>query len=322
MIVITGAAGFIGSVFVGYVNRVLHREDLILVDDFSSESKWKNWFGKKYVQLIDRKDFLEWFQLHAEKVEQVFHLGARTDTTEFDVEIFNILNLNYSKSIWNICAQYGIPLVYASSAATYGDGSQGYVDDHTIIPKLKPLNPYGQSKQDFDVWVLEQTDTPPRWAGCKFFNVYGPNESHKGRMASVIWHVYHQVTSTGACTLFRSHHPDYKDGEQKRDFVYVMDVVDMVAWLGLKSVPNGIYNVGSGKAATFLELVRSVFQALEVKEQIQFIDTPKDIRASYQYFTEADMRKIETAGYTRPRTTLIEGGVIYVREYLMKNIVY
>ncbi|MTI19481.1 ADP-glyceromanno-heptose 6-epimerase, partial [Fulvivirga sp. RKSG066] len=234
-----------------------------------------------------------------EEVEFIFHIGAKTDTTLFDLEIFNKLNIQYSKDVWNRCVKYQIPLVYASSAATYGLGEHGYDDDESKIPQLKPLNPYGQSKQDFDIWAQEQEKKPFFWAGLKFFNVYGPNEYHKGRMASVIWHSYNQIKETGKMNLFRSHNPDYKDGEQKRDFVYVKDVVDVCFWLMRHRKDSGIYNLGSGKARTFLDLTKAVFKALEKPEDIGFIDTPADIRDKYQYFTEANMNKLRSIGYSK-----------------------
>ena len=230
-------------------------------------------------------------------MEFVFHIGARTDTTEFDVEIFNRLNLNYTKDIWKICAENEIPMVYASSAATYGDGSLGYDDNHDIVEKLKPLNVYGESKNNFDKWALKQEKTPPSWYGLKFFNVYGPNEYHKGRMASVIMHAVKQIKETGGMKLFRSHRPDYSDGGQLRDFVYVKDVVEVMLFLWEYEVESGLYNLGTGKARTFLDLAKATFKALGVEENISFIDTPEDIRDKYQYFTEANMTKLLNQGY-------------------------
>ena len=250
-------------------------------------------------------------------IDFVFHLGARTDTTEFDKVIFDELNLNYSKSIWELCSEYVIPLVYASSAATYGLGEFGYDDDHEMIDKLKPLNPYGDSKNDFDKWALKQVKTPPFWSGLKFFNVYGPNEYHKGRMASVIFHAYNQIQEKGEVKLFRSHHPDFKDGEQLRDFVYVKDVANVCLFLMQKKPNSGIYNLGSGKARTFLDLVSNTFLSLNIKPNIEFIDTPIDIRDKYQYFTQANMNKLILAGYDIPFHTLEQGVSDYVQNYLV-----
>jgi len=321
MIVVTGAAGFIGSCMVSKLNAI-GKNALLLVDDFSPLEKTPNLKGKKFSQQIDRSDFIDWFKQHAAEVTFVYHLGARTDTTEFNVEIFNKLNLNYSKSIWEICIEHDIPLVYASSAATYGLGEWGYSDNHELIEKLKPLNPYGDSKNDFDKWVLKQTKFPPFWAGLKFFNVYGPNEFHKARMASVIFHAFNQISEHGSMKLFRSHKPEYKDGEQLRDFVYVKDVIDVCYFLQLNQPVSGIYNLGSGKARTFLDLTRATFDAMLKQVNITFIDTPQDIRESYQYFTEASMQKLRDAGYTAPFYSLEAGVKEYVQNYLLPHSYY
>lgn len=315
MIVITGSAGFIGSCLVSKFNSE-DLNNLILVDDFSHKSKEDNYILKTFYQKIERKHFLEWFDKNANIVDYVIHIGARTDTTEFDVELFNTLNLNYTKAIWNICAMNFIPMIYASSAATYGLGEQGYDDDESKIPLLKPLNPYGDSKNDFDKWAIQQEKSPPNWQGLKFFNVYGPNEYHKGRMASVIFHAFNQIKSTGKVKLFKSHRPDYIDGGQLRDFVYVKDVVDVILFLYTKKTKSGIYNLGSGKARTFFDLAKATFAALNVKPDITFIDTPIDIRDKYQYFTEANMQKLLNAGYKKPFTSLEDGVNDYVTNYL------
>lgn len=321
MIVVTGAAGFIGSCLVSRLNKE-GMEELILVDDFSSDEKAPNLEGKKFSQRMDRDRFIEWFRANARKVEFVFHIGARTDTTEFDKTIFDKLNVNYSKDIWTICAENSISLVYASSAATYGLGEHGYKDDHGIVEQLKPLNPYGESKNEFDKWALKQQSAPSSWYGLKFFNVYGPNEYHKGRMASVIMHAYNQIASTGGMKLFRSHNPEYKDGEQLRDFVYVKDVVEVCLFLYRNKPQSGLYNLGTGTARTFLDLVKNTFKALDRGPQITFVDTPADIRDKYQYFTEADMTKLKGAGYNIPFATLEEGIEDYVKNYLVKRSYY
>lgn len=321
MIVVTGAVGFIGSCLTGRLNAE-GRDDLILVDDFSKHEKDANLAGKKFAEKVERSVFGEWFQKNGEKVDFVFHIGARTDTTEFDKAIFDELNLEYTKMIWNVCAEYNIPLVYASSAATYGLGEFGYNDDHAVIPKLKPLNPYGDSKNDFDVWALQQTERPPFWAGLKFFNVYGPNEYHKGRMASVIFHTFRQVSEKGSMSLFRSHNPEYKDGEQLRDFVYVKDVVEVCLFLMDKKPESGVYNLGSGKARTFLDLAVNTFKAYGKEPSISFIDTPADIRDKYQYFTEANMSKLLKAGYSKGFHSLEEGVEDYVKHYLIPGNYY
>lgn len=316
MIIITGAAGFIASCLVARLNSEGHT-NLVLVDDFSHESKKANYLEKQYLQLIDRNEFLEWFAQNAQSVNVVYHIGARTDTTEFSVELFNELNVNYTKAIWNICTEHFVPLIYASSAATYGLGEYGYDDDESKINSLKPLNPYGDSKNEFDKWALSQGLTPPKWVGFKFFNVYGPNEYHKGRMASVIFHSFNQINEKGKVKLFRSHNPDYTDGGQLRDFVYVKDVVDVLYFAHQSPVKSGIYNLGSGKARTFLDLAKATFHALGKAPDIEFIDTPIDIRDKYQYFTEANMTKLAEQGYMKPFTSLEEGVQDYVTNYLL-----
>ena len=321
MIVVTGAAGFIGSCLIRKLNKKGYNK-LILVDDFSNDEKNKNLGFKEYYKKVDRTDFFDWLAIHYKKIDFVFHLGARTDTTEFDKTILNKLNLNYSKQLWQACVNYQIPLVYASSAATYGMGELGYDDNHALIPLLKPLNPYGESKNDFDNWVLQQTTAPPYWAGLKFFNVYGPNEYHKGRMASVIMHAFGQIKKNGCMNLFKSHRPDYEDGMQLRDFVYVKDVINVCLFMMLKNKVNGIYNLGTGKARTFYDLALATFKALDKEPDIHFIDTPEDIRLKYQYFTEANINKLEAIGYKNSFYSLEEGIEDYVKRYLLEKIYY
>lgn len=321
MIIVTGAAGFIGSCLVSRLNKAGY-DNIVVVDDFSKTEKAKNLEGKTMAAKIGRNDFIQWLQDFGAEVEMIFHIGARTDTTEFDKAIFDELNVDYSKAVWNACVQFNIPLVYASSAATYGLGEFGYSDDPALIPSLKPLNPYGDSKNDFDKWVLTQTKQPPFWAGLKFFNVYGPNEYHKGRMASVIFHAFRQINEAGGMKLFRSHNPAYTDGGQLRDFIYVKDVVEVCLFLLEKKPNSGIYNLGSGKARTFLDLAKNTFKNMEKVENITFIDTPMDIRDKYQYFTEADMSKMLAAGYTGGFHTLEEGVRDYVQNFLIGEMYY
>ena len=321
MIVVTGSAGFIGSCLVTRLNSEGYN-DIVLVDDFSNPQKNKNFEGKKYTHLVDRKDFISWIAENHHFIQIILHIGARTDTTEFSMDVLNTLNLEYSKQVFNQCVQFGIGLIYASSAATYGLGELGYKDDHEIVEKLKPLNPYGISKNEFDKWLLKQPEKPYFWAGLKFFNVYGPNEYHKGRMASVILHAYHQIQENGQMKLFRSHNPNYKDGEQLRDFIYVKDVIDVILFLMHQRKNSGIYNLGTGKARSFIDLTRSTFQALGFEENISFIDTPVDIRDKYQYFTQADMNKLRSIGYNKPFTELEDGVKDYVQSYLVKNRYY
>jgi ADP-L-glycero-D-manno-heptose 6-epimerase len=373
MIVVTGAAGFIGSCMVSKLNNKGIR-DIILVDDFTKSEKLPNIAHKSYTEKIERAVFFPWLEKHTKDVEFIFHIGARTDTTEFNPAVFEELNVNYSKDIWKACCDAGIPLVYASSAATYGDGSLGYSDlDPSLSFRLKPLNPYGVSKNEFDQWVLQQTQTPPRWYGLKFFNVFGPNEYHKGRMASVVFHAFNQADrrtsgqadgrtsgqadrrtggqadkrtggqadkrtggqadkrtggqadkrigecGNGAVRLFRSHNPDFRDGEQLRDFIYVKDVTDVLYFLMNHPSGSGIYNLGTGKARTFLDLVNAVFTALNLPPSIEFIDTPADIRDKYQYFTEAKMEKLHSIGYSRPFYTLEQAVEEYVQGYLLEH---
>ena len=318
VIVVTGAAGFIGSYLTGYLNR-LGYDQLVLVDDFSPENKTANLAGKQFLHKVHREQFFEWQQAHPGLIKYVFHLGARTDTTEMDYAVHKKWNLDYSIRIWELCTQNNIPLVYASSAATYGNGEHGYKDDHDVVTRLHPLNPYGVSKNEFDIWALEQKTAPPFWAGLKFFNVFGPNEYHKGRMASVIFHAYNQIKEKGEVKLFRSHNPEYKDGEQIRDFIYVKDVVNICIWLMLNRPANGLYNCGTGTARTFKDLVKAIFNTLQLLENIVFIDTPLDIRDKYQYFTEADMTKLHDAGYKQPLLSLEEGVKEYVSEYLKET---
>lgn len=321
MIIVTGAAGFIGSCLVGKLNQ-LGFKDIVLVDDFSKQEKENNYSKKTFTTTVDRSVFTEWIPENHRFIQFIFHLGARTDTTEFDVSVFDELNLGYSKEVWKLCVKFGIPLVYASSAATYGLGEHGYYDDHSLIERLKPLNPYGESKNQFDRWALSQERKPYFWAGLKLFNVYGPNEFHKGRMASVIFHAYNQIRDTGKMKLFRSHHPGYKDGEQLRDFIFVHDATDAMIFLMDQRRHSGIYNLGTGNARTFNDLVRYTFEAMNLPLNIEYIDTPEDIRDKYQYFTEANMDKLRSVGYTKKFTPLEEGIHDYVKNYLIPGKYY
>lgn len=313
MIIVTGAAGFIAANLIKKLNETGFKH-IIAVDKFDDPIKNKNMEGLEILEKVERSLLFDWIGNQEEEIEFFFHIGARTDTAEFDRELLNQLNTEYTKKVWEVCIDKQIPLVYASSAATYGLGELGYKDDESLIPQLKPLNAYGDSKNEFDIWALQQEDKPFFWAGLKFFNVYGPGEYHKGRMASVIMHAYKQIKETGAMKLFRSHNPKFKDGEQMRDFVYVKDVVDVMIWLMHHRKNSGIYNLGSGTARTFLDLVKAVFKAMNKAENISFIDTPADIRDKYQYFTEADMGKLRGIGYKNPFTPLEEGVHNYVKE--------
>ena len=318
MIIVTGAAGFIGSGLISQLNDEGFKS-IIAVDDFSKIEKAENLEGKIIQEKVERTELFTWIDANYRDVEFIFHIGARTDTTEFSKEIFDELNVNFSKDIWNRCVEYQIPLVYASSAATYGLGELGYDDNEATIPQLKPLNPYGDSKNDFDIWALEQEKKPLFWVGLKFFNVYGPNEYHKGRMASVIFHAFNQIKSTEKMKLFRSHNPDYKDGEQMRDFIYVKDLINVCIFFMHHRKNSGIYNLGSGKARTFKDLVTNTFLAMDKTPDISFVDTPADIRDKYQYFTEANMAKLKSIGYEKPFHTLEEGVEDYVKNYLSSH---
>jgi ADP-L-glycero-D-manno-heptose 6-epimerase len=314
--------------------------NLIIVDDFGVEPKRRNWENKQFAEAIERQSLFEWLNVNQPKIDCIIHLGARTDTTEFNYAVHQELNVEYSQNIWHFCTQNQVPLIYASSAATYGGGEFGYNDDHELPFKLQPLNPYGVSKNEFDKWAIQQTETPPFWAGLKFFNIYGPNEYHKSRMASVIWHSFNQIKANGLVKLFRSHNPNYKDGEQLRDFVYVKDLVKVMLWMMEKSIvnselsknptftihhspfTNGIYNLGTGTARSFHDLASATFRGLDLEPNIEFIDMPIDIRDKYQYFTEANMQKLHNAGYTEPFYTLEAGVDEYVRNYLSANKFY
>ena len=342
MVVVTGAAGFIGSVVAGELNQKGYN-DLILVDDFSKKEKERNYIDLKYEALVDRNIFFDWFKENHEDVDFVVHLGARTDTTEFDWNVFQKLNVDYTETMFSLCAEYQIPLVYASSAATYGNGELGYDDSHDVVEKLQPLNPYGRSKNEVDKWILNRVETqgpasePPFWAGLKFFNVYGPNEYHKGRMASVIFHSFNQINATGKVKLFRSHRPDFADGQQLRDFIYVKDIASVIAFMidnkttrqqdnkiifnsqfsTFNSLKSGLYNLGTGKARSFYDLAANTFKAMGREVDIEFVDIPEDIRDKYQYFTEANMAKLREAGYDKEFTSLEDGVMDYVKNYLM-----
>ena len=318
-LVVTGAAGFIGSCLTGYLNEKGF-DRLILVDEFSRMDKVDNLKGKKFIHRIERDDFFRWLKQEKPTIDFFFHLGARTDTTEFDYAVHERLNLEYSQLVWDYCMMQQIPLVYASSAATYGSGELGYIDNHELPFRLKPLNAYGISKNEFDKWAIHQQSHPPFWAGLKFFNVYGPNEYHKGRMASVIWHSFNQIKKSGTVKLFKSHRPDFQDGQQLRDFIYVKDILKVCYWLmeNFKVIgESGLFNLGTGQARSFEDLVLATFAAMGLPAQIEYINMPEDIREKYQYFTEAKMDKLMHAGYREPFYSLESGVSDYVKNYLL-----
>ena len=320
MIVLTGAAGFIGSCMLSYLNE-RGIEDILLVDRLGEKSKWKNLLNKKFTDFIERDQFI--FDLEEfTDISLIIHLGACADTTEFNLDYLMEVNYEYSKLLFEFATFREIPMIYASSAATYGAGEKGYNDDEEKIFELSPLNPYGFSKQIFDQWVLQQIQKPPFWAGLKFFNVYGPNEYHKGRMASVVFHSYKQLLETGKIRLFKSHKEGFEDGEQLRDFIYVKDIVKVIYYLCKNQTNSGIYNLGTGKARTFKDLASAVINETIPSAKIEYFDMPEDIREKYQYFTEADISKLKSIGYKEKFYSLEEGIKDYIKNYLSKNYLY
>jgi len=315
MIVVTGAAGFIGSNVVAALNA-RGRPDIVAVDSFRHTAKDTRYLHELRIHDTVDKDHLgRWLDEEGASVEAIIHQGACSDTTLRDRNYVIAVNTDYTRMLWQWCTRAGKPLVYASSAATYGDGLQGY-DDRADPRMLKPLNLYGESKQLFDLWALDQVHTPPRWAGLKYFNVYGPREAHKGRMASVAFHAYQQIRESGRVTLFTSYQKEYADGGQRRDFVYVGDAVEATLHLLETPVsaqaPNGLYNVGTGQARTFADLAGAVFAAVGRDPVIEYIPMPEDLRDRYQYFTQARIDKLRHSGFTRPFRSIEEG----VRDYV------
>jgi ADP-L-glycero-D-manno-heptose 6-epimerase len=313
MIVITGGAGMIGSMIAWHLNQRGGRDDLLVADRLQTADQWQNLCHRRLVDILDKDELLPWLEHQsAGRVEAVVHMGAISATTERDFGRLLDANIRYSQRLWRWCAQRGVAFLYASSAATYGGGEAGYSDGQAI-DGLRPLNGYGYSKQFFDQWALRQqregAPIPPRWHGFKYFNVYGPNEYHKGRMASVAYHAFRQAQESGRVRLFRSHRPDYADGMQMRDFVYVKDAAAATCHFLDHAAPSGLYNVGSGRARSFLDLARP---------DIEFIDMPEDLSERYQYFTQAGVDKLRLAGYTAPFTELEDGIADYVRNYLMQ----
>jgi ADP-L-glycero-D-manno-heptose 6-epimerase len=321
LIIVTGAAGFIGSCLVQYLNAKGHT-NLVLVDAFDRPDKVPNLAGKQFVHQVEREQLFDWLAATQPNVSMVVHLGARTDTTEFDYSIHEKLNVVYTQRLWQYCTRQQVPLIYASSAATYGGGELGYDDDHQVVDQLQPLNPYGISKNEVDKWVLQQEAQPPFWAGLKFFNVYGPNEYHKGRMASVIFHSVNQIREQGFVKLFRSHKEGFADGAQLRDFVYVKDVIAVCYWLMEHRPASALYNLGTGEARSFKDLATATFAGMQLAPDIRYIDMPEDLRDKYQYFTQANMSKLRAAGYTQPFYTLEEGVQDYVAQYLVPQKYY
>lgn len=318
MIILTGGAGFIGTNTLIALNQS-GRDDVLVVDNIADTQKWKNLVGRSFRHYIPKAQLWGWLARNpAEKLEAVIHLGACTDTMEHDFDYLTHNNIVYSQRLWQVCTERQIPFIYASSAATYGDGSRGFSDDHTKTPQYRPINQYGFSKHLFDLWALEQSVTPSRWYGLKFFNVYGPFENHKGRMASVPNFAIPQVLKTQKIRLFKSYRKAVADGEQRRDFVFVQDVVDILIHLLDSSTPSGLYNAGTGTAQTFNRLAAAIFGALNQSQKIEYFDMPETLIDSYQYFTEADMHKLMSAGYQFRPTSLEDGIRLYV-EWFLKN---
>lgn len=316
-IIVTGGAGFIGSCVVRMLND-MGREDIIVVDNIASTEKWKNLRNKRYLQYYNRSDFLELLPKLAGQVDYVIHMGACSATTELDFDYLNQNNFNYTKKLWEFCVQNNAGFIYASSAATYGGGEFGF-DDRDDIRNLLPLNGYGYSKQMFDLWAEKQSHTPPQHVGFKFFNVYGPNEYFKGSMASVILHGFRSVQEAGKIKLFKSYKQGYEDGGQTRDFVYVKDICKVIAYMMDHPDISGLFNLGTGKARTFYDLGTSVFHALGLEPNIEFIEMPESLRPKYQYFTEATMDKLAVVGYHEPFYSLEDGVKDYVQNYLVKD---
>ncbi|NOU25538.1 MAG: ADP-glyceromanno-heptose 6-epimerase [Methylotenera sp.] len=328
MIVITGGAGMIGSIIAWHLNTKLQRDDVVIVDRITHENQWQNLVKRQYVQYLDKDQLMPWLEGRKD-IEAIIHMGAISATTERDFNKLVEANIHYSLNLWTWCAKNNVSFFYASSAATYGAGEHGY--DDASIKDLRPLNGYGYSKHFFDEWVLRQVaenkPVPSAWAGFKFFNVYGPNEYHKERMASVAFHSFNQFKETGAVKLFKSHKTGFEDGMQLRDFVYVKDAASAVvhflsAALNSKRCTNGIYNIGTGKARAFKDLATNVMTSLGKTPNITYIDMPEDLQGKYQYFTEATVAKLRAAGYTQAFCSLEEGVQDYVQNYLMHDDAY
>jgi len=322
MIIVTGGAGFIGSCVVRTLNDA-GRDDIIIVDNIAETDKWMNMRNKKFIKYVNKAEFLEELPSY-ENVEAIIHMGAQSSTTERDFDYLWKNNFEYTKALWNYCAEKQISFIYASSAATYGDGAQGF-DDKTPIDDLLPLNGYGYSKQVFDLWVKNQALAakpivkPAQAVGLKFFNVYGPNEYFKGSMASMVFHGFNQIKADGETRLFKSSNPDYEDGGQLRDFVYVKDICSVIAWLLENKNVNGLFNVGTGRAQSFKELAEATFHALGKGPNIKYIDMPEKLRGKYQYYTQADMQKLRDMGYNKPFASVEEGVKDYVQNHLSKD---
>lgn len=320
MILITGAAGFIGSNYAHLLGG--KGEEIVICDWFERGSKWKNLAGLNLADIVAPENALEW--LKHNKISFIVHMGAVSTTTESDVDYLLKQNFEFSKQLWNWCTEAQIRFIYASSAATYGAGEQGFKDDNSLeyLKKLRPLNAYGWSKNIFDMWAVTQTmkgNHPPQWAGLKFFNVYGPRETHKGPQRSVAHQLFEQANRGDTIKLFKSYHPDYQDGGQLRDFVFVDDCCNVIEWFRQSPAISGIFNVGTGKARSFVDIANALGKAINQQPKVEFIDMPEQIRQHYQYFTQADMAHLRQAGYQAEFTSLEQGVANYV-SFFKKNL--
>ena len=319
MIVVTGGAGFIGSSVVWRLNQ-LGEDNIVIVDRLGATEKWRNLVGLKYADIFHKENFIELVldDVVPFQVDAIIHLGACSSTTQKDADYLLHNNFKYTQALAEFALEKGARFIYASSAATYGDGSKGYLDDETKLNELQPLNMYGYSKHMFDLWA-QREGIANEIVGLKYFNVYGPNEYHKGDMRSVVHKAFYQINETGKVKLFKSYKPEYKDGEQMRDFIYVKDAIDITLhFLENKNI-NGLFNAGTGKARSWIDLATALFNAMELPVNIEFIEMPEQLKGKYQYFTEANISKLRDAGYEKPITTLEDGVKDYVQNYLMNE---
>lgn len=319
-VIVTGGAGFIGSCIVATLNSC-GIDDIYIVDDVNTTEKWKHFVNKKYLAYIHKDEFLDMLPKFRGKISHVIHMGACSSTTEKDFDFLYKNNFEYTKALWNFCVEENISFIYASSAATYGDGEEGF-DDTQPIERLRPLNGYGYSKQLFDLWVEKQTTTPKQYVGFKFFNVYGPNEDCKGDMASVIFKSFNQINENSVIKLFTSHKEGYGDGGQLRDFIYVKDICKVIMFMMEHENISGLFNLGTGKARSFTDLAKATFDAMGKPENIEYIPMPMHLREKYQYFTQATMDKLRSVGYVDEFYSLEDGARDYVQNYLIPNKIY
>ncbi|MCR4376947.1 MAG: ADP-glyceromanno-heptose 6-epimerase [Rhodospirillales bacterium] len=329
MYVVTGGAGFIGSNIVWALEQRAkatgHSRRIVVVDRLRDAMKWKNIAKRELYEIIPPEDMFDFLELNASNVDAIFHMGAISSTTEIDVDKIVLNNFRLSVDLWKWCTNHHVRFIYASSAATYGSGENGFVDDTNLdaLAKLQPLNPYGWSKHAFDRRIVRALASgeahPPQWAGLKFFNVYGPNEYHKGSMQSVVSHVFPVADRGETAKLFKSHHPDYEDGGQMRDFIHVDDCIKVMMWLLDHERVSGLFNCGTGQARPFKDLAAAVYSALGMDAKIEYVPTPEHLRDKYQYFTEADMNKLRQAGYTAEFMSLEDGVRAYVQDYLFTD---